>query len=320
MDKDRHNRKLLIVGSTPQSAGVGGVTVHVDRLRQYLDRKGFPYELFDYKIAPLRGIIDKVRHSDVIHLHICNPYFMFCLAMLCSLIHKKFILTLHGKYVKTEQKPWPLIRYAIKKATVPIVLNQISYNTCSVINKNTTLIPAFIPPQTKESLEQDVIDIVNKIRSQGKQVAVTYGFDDQKDVNGREVYGVSFLIPIFNDNKEYSLIVSNPTGCYKQRFEREYPNVYFIDHPLSLYELLKISDLFVRNTSKDGDSLSVKESLYLGKRVICTDVIERPHGVQLFSYSDQKSFMDCLNAKNVLNGITVESGEEKLLKLYNSLV
>lgn len=320
MGKKLHQGKLLIVGATPESAGAGGVTIHVNRLTQYLDKKGFPYEQYDYKKEPFFKIIGKVLRSNVVHLHISNPYYRFFLAMLCTQFHKKFIMTLHGKYVKKEQKPWPLISYAIKKATVPIVLNKTSYDTCININKNTLLLPAFIPPQKKEELEKGVIEIVNDIHEQGKLVVVTYGFNDQKDANGMEVYGVSFLIPIFNDNKDYRLIVSDPSGCYKMRFAKKYPNVYFIDHPLSLYELLKISDVFVRNTSKDGDSLSVKEALYLGKKVICTDVIERPKGVLLYPYSDKEALLTCLNTRVEKKELIIECAEEKLLSLYKFLV
>lgn len=316
-----HNKnKLLIVAATPESAGVGGVTVHVERLLQYLDKKGFAYELFDYKIAPLLSILNKIRKSEVVHLHICNPYFMFLLAVICRAFRKKYLLTLHGKYTETEQKPWLLIKYAIKKATVPIVLNQISYKTCISINPQTKIFPAFIPPQIEEALETDVKSIVEKIHSEGKKVAVTYGYDDFLDAAGREVYGIGFLIPIFNNNKEYSLIVVNPTGSYEKKYSEKYPNIYFINHPLSLFELLKVSDVFVRNTSKDGDSLSVKEALYLHKKVICTDVVERPKGVCLYSYSDLDSFMSCLNANNENDIVEVASCEEKILDLYRKMI
>ena len=314
------NNNLLIVGATPKSAGVGGVTVHVERLLQFLTKKGFQYELFDYKKESLFGIFGKVKCSNLIHLHICNPFYMFLLAVICRICRKKFVLTLHGKYTETEQKPWVLIKYAIKKATVPIVLNQLSYDACIGINPRTTLIPAFIPPQKEDVLEPDVKDIVEKIHSEGKKVAVTYGYDDFVDANGKEVYGVSFLLPLFNSNKDHSLIVSNPTGCYKRKYAEAYPNVYFIDHPLSLYELLKISDVFVRNTSKDGDSLSVKEALYLHKRVICTDVVERPEGVCLYKYSDKESFMSCMDSDIDYSNVEAESGEEKILDLYHQLI
>ena len=82
---------------------------------------------------------------------------------------------------------------------------------------------------------------------------------------------------------------------------------------------MKITDIFIRNTSKDGDSLSVKEALFLKKRVLCTDVVERPGGVQLFKYSDKKSFEACLKQNEPSNMPDVESGEVKIIELYNSL-
>ena len=203
---------------------------------------------------------------------------------------------------------------------MPIALNQVSYDACFDINPRTTLIPAFIPPQKNDVLEPDVKNLVETIHCAGKKVAVTYGSDDSMDANGREVYGVSFLLPLFNNTKDYSLIVLNPTGCYKSKYAETYPNIYFIDHPLSLYELLKISDVFVRNTSKDGDSLSVKEALHLHKKVICTDVVERPKGVCLYTYSDKDSFMSCLYSDNECDNVEAESGEEKILDLYRQLI
>ena len=320
MENCKYRNKLLIIGATPESAGVGGVTIHVERLIQYLNKVKFPYNLYNYKREPWYGVFGAIYRSEVVHLHICNPYYMLFVVTACTLFRKQILLTLHGKYVKNEQRLWPLIQYAVKIATVPIVLNQASYDTCIGINSRTILIPAFIPPQKNDSLAKDVTDIVESIRAQGKRIAVTYGFDDQMDVKGREVYGVSFLLPLFNDNVKYSLIVSNPSGCYKRKYAKKYPNVYFINHPLSLYELLKLADVFVRNTSKDGDSLSVKEALYLGKKVICTDVVERPEGALLFSYSDEKSFIHCLNTIIDPERGTIVSGEKKLLELYKKLV
>lgn len=314
------SNNLLIVGATPESAGVGGVTVHVERLLQFLNKKGFSYELFDYRKDSLFGIFGKVKRSNLVHLHVCNHYFMFVLAVICRMFGKKYVLTLHGKYTETEQKPWMLIKYAIKKATVPIVLNQISYDACIGINPRTTIIPAFIPPQKDDVLEPAVKDIIERIHREGKKVAVTYGSDGILDANGREVYGVSFLLPVFDNNIEYSLIVSDPIGSYKRKYAKIYPNIYFIDYPLSLYELLKLSDVFVRNTSKDGDSLSIKEALYLHKKVICTDVVERPQGVCLYTYSDKDSFVSCLNSDTDYNNVEAESGEEKILDLYRQLI
>lgn len=53
-------------------------------------------------------------------------------------------------------------------------------------------------------------------------------------------------------------------------------------------------DVFVRNTSTDGDSISVREALYLGLKALCTDVVDRPNGVILFKYNDEQSLKRAL--------------------------
>lgn len=319
MKKDAE-KKLLIIGATPISAGVGGVTVHVERLMQYLESLHFPFDHFDYKTQSLLGVVRQVRKAGLVHLHVCNPYYMFLLTIVSIIFHKKLIITLHGKYVEGEQKPWALISFAIRRCSVPIVLNNESFDTCIKLNPHTKLIPAFIPPQKKEMLDEKIVDVVNEIHKNGRKAVVTYGYDEYKDVFGKEIYGISFLLPFFNNNPKYTLVVSNPTGTYKVKYSKDYPNIVFLDGALPLYELLKITDIFVRNTSKDGDSLSVKEGLYLGKQVICTDVVNRPEGTQLFGYCDEVSLQKCLDTGLSLTDTTVKSGEKEIVQLYQDLI
>ena len=314
------NKGLLVIGTTPSEKSVGGVSIHVERMLQYLHKKRFPYHFFNYRSEPLLQVIPKIWNTSVVHLHICNPYYMFFLAFVCKLFGKKYIMTLHGKYVEGVQKPWQLIRFCVKMSLIPIVLNQESLDTCQKINKRTILIPAFIPPQKKESLELEIIQMVEKIHASGRLAVVTYGGKYVKDVNDQEVYGVDFLISFFKSNENYELVVSDPSGDYSRRYDDDITNIHFIDHPHSLFELIKRADLFVRNTSKDGDSLSVKEALYLRKPVLCTDVVARPKGVLLYKYSDMLSFKSCLSESKFKVCSDVESGEEKLLNMYQSLI
>ena len=74
-------------------------------------------------------------------------------------------------------------------------------------------------------------------------------------------------------------------------------------------------DFFVRNTSTDGDALSVKEALFLGVPTICTDVVDRPKGVMLFKYCDRDSFENCLMDKKKDN-VAIENGAEQIVQLY----
>ena len=312
-------KKVMIVGATPQTGGMGGVTIHVERFLQYLEKVNFRCEFFNYKTAPFFDVIGKIKKSLLVHIHVCNPFYMFFLAVACRLCHKKLVMTLHGKYVEREVRYWWLIKKSVKMATVPIVLNQTSYESCRKINPKTTLIPAFIPPQAEELLSDDIINVVSSIHQRGRLAVVTYGYDVIYDVEKREIYGIDFLISFFKDNQTYDLIVSDPTSNYKKKHTENYSNIHFVNQPHSLYELMKIADVFIRNTSKDGDALSVKEALYLKKTVLCSDVVERPKGVFLFHYSDRMSLKSCLDSNLKHDVPTPESGERQIVELYAKL-
>ena len=60
--------------------------------------------------------------------------------------------------------------------------------------------------------------------------------------------------------------------------------------------VMKAADLFVRPTLADGDSVSVREALALGKPVVCTAVGTRPEGVQLVPPGDPAALADGLLA------------------------
>ena len=51
----------------------------------------------------------------------------------------------------------------------------------------------------------------------------------------------------------------------------------------SYFEVIKLCDGTIRHTSTDGDSLSVRESLFLGKCTLASDVVSRPVGCLLYS-------------------------------------
>jgi glycosyltransferase involved in cell wall biosynthesis len=58
--------------------------------------------------------------------------------------------------------------------------------------------------------------------------------------------------------------------------------------------LMRAADVFVRPTLADGDSVSVREALALGRRVVCTSVGTRPPGVQLVPPGDARALSEGL--------------------------
>lgn len=311
-------RELLIIGPLPQKHGIGGVTIHVQRLLDYMDINNIPYSFVDYKEKSIRDVLAFIRKATIVHLHISNPKYQFMLALLCCFLRKKSIITVHGNYgrFRTIDNFW--VRMSIRFATIPVLINQGSYEKCKKFNKRAQMVPAFIPPQKQEVLEPEIIRIINRIHGEGKKIVSTNAYNVTYDKKGNEIYGIDFLVDFFRDNKNYELVVSDPSGNYKKKYPNTIESVEFINYPHPYFELLKYVDYFVRNTSTDGDALSVKEALYLKKPVICTDVVDRPDGVYTFKYSEKKSFMHCMCKASSPN-TQIENGAVRIVKLYKEL-
>lgn len=299
--------------------GLGGVTIHVRRLRDFLDGQGVEYAFRDYKIDNLRVLIKAIKQSEITHLHVSNPSYQLILVLLAKIMGKKVVMTLHGNYGRFNSIKNMMVRIAVKKATVPIVINELSYSACKLFNKNTVLIPAFIPPQKDEDLGKDVVGLFNKLRKEAKVVYVTNASNVAIDKYGNEIYGIDFLVQYFKDMEDKALVISDPSGNYQKKYENLHSNsVFFINYPHSYYEVLKRADCSIRNTSTDGDALSVKESLYLGVKTLCTDVVDRPQGVQLFKYCDRDSFEVCLH-EPLGDHADIENGAALIVKVYKNL-
>jgi len=53
--------------------------------------------------------------------------------------------------------------------------------------------------------------------------------------------------------------------------------------------LWSISSVYLRPTNTDGDSISVREALYVGTTVVASDCVKRPEGCLLFTNRNQSS-------------------------------
>jgi glycosyltransferase involved in cell wall biosynthesis len=64
--------------------------------------------------------------------------------------------------------------------------------------------------------------------------------------------------------------------------------------PEEFASLLRESDVFIRPTETDGDSIAVRESLYLGLKVVASDAVSRPTGCVLFRTGDSSDLANKL--------------------------
>ena len=310
------NDRLLIIGVKPENHGIGGVTIHVQRLLDFLDNKHMPYSFLDYKIEGTLQLVKGINKSEVVHLHVSNPIYQFLLTVLCRAFSKSVIVTIHGNYGRFNKIYNLLVRSTIKIANVPIVINSNSYDVCKKFNKRLEFISAFIPPQKIEILQREIYKLLEKLHYEGRKIVSTNAYNVSYDKDGHDVYGIDFLVQYFSKRSDMALIVSDPSGNYTKCYSNlNCDSVFFVNYPHPYFELLKHVDFFVRNTSTDGDSLSVKEALFLGVPTICSDVVDRPKGVRLFKYCDELTFDIALNSPSKENFL-IDNGAIKIYDIY----
>ena len=98
-----------------------------------------------------------------------------------------------------------------------------------------------------------------------------------------------------------------------------------VPHSITL-RAIDESDLFLRTTLYDGDSISVREALLVGTPVIVTDNGMRPRGTYLIPCSDQEALLQTIekvltqSATELTRGDTGERNLEEIFELYQELL
>lgn len=310
---------ILIIGKIPPP--IGGVTIHVSRLIQSLTKRNIKYKCVTPSIKNLPTLMKMIIELRVCHLHVSNIYLQLFLSIWSKIFRKVLITTFHGDVSRYNSFGNLIVKQSIKLANYPILLNQGSFLVARSLNKHSVLFSSFIPPQSEDRLPEDVVDTIIGFRMKFKKIFCTSATGITFDKDGNEIYGVFGLIDFFHTEPEYGLILSDSSSDYinyvREKGIKISENILFISQPHSMYEVLKLSDGFIRNTSTDGDSIAIKESLYLGKLTLVTDVVERPKGVILFKRDDflamKKSFTEeAVQAE-------VEDGSLQIFNLYNNI-
>ena len=316
---------FLLIGKIPPP--IGGMTIHVARLLHVLESKSFNYGFYDLSNFTLNGLFRACRQAKLIHLHSTNSLFRLLVSLLCKVNGTTLIVTYHGNIGE-----WGLFRNlldysSIKVCSIPIVLNDSSLDIAKKFNKESVIISSFIPP-FGIAKNSDLQNKVSAFKKRHKKIYCTNAFDVVIDKNNVEVYGITPIITIFSELKDYGLVFSDPKGNYSKYLKGKGikipTNVLVINYPHSFYHVIELTDGVIRATTTDGDSLTVKEALYQGKRILASDCVSRPPGVEVFqtgNYSmlkgllmNESDFLSCKATFGILDG------SNQLLELYSKIL
>ena len=312
---------LLIIGKLPLP--IGGVTIHVKRLLDLLKSNNIDFLFYDLKKFTLFSFFYQIKKNDFIHLHSSSPFLHLLFCLICKLLQKVSIITFHGDIGRFGKIKNYMELISIHISNYPIVLNPKSYNIAKTYNPRTILMSAYIPPIIEETLDESLQEKIANFRLSYEFVFSTNAYNYSIDSDGNEIYGITDLINFFTKHKQYGFIISDPSGNYHKKFPVLPLNIFIINYPHSFQRVLDYTDCFIRYTSTDGDSLSIHEALDHGVSVIATDVVARPHGVQLVPRGNVRILQETIDLIVNRNGNSndrIKSNYFEILDFYKRIL
>ena len=299
-------KKLLIAGPYPPP--YGGVSMHIKRLEEQVsgaydidvidESRVVKENIFNIRTFSMGKYLLKVIRTDIVHIH--SGILSFRLLHYCTagIFFKKRVITIHG--------------YEPGRGFIEKSLDRIMLNHCSraifVSKEIAGRLPvrkyiikdAFLPPDidSEEQLPGEISSWIEKKKAQGFAIctANAWRLDSHKN---EDVYGLDLCILAAKKLKDQGIkaafifIVCEDTGVipvspYKEMIKAFALEDCFLlfESPLSFIRLILESDIVLRPTNTDGDALTVREGLYMGKTVIASDVVQRPQGTILFRNRD----------------------------------
>ncbi len=184
------------------------------------------------------------------------------------------------------------------------------------------MIPAFIYPTASKS-DIDSKDIALVEQSNKIKIVMSGYLQDY--------YGYDLILDYLENHKKYFgffIFYGTHDQEYKSRIITRINNMdnahFFTDlSPQQFNWLLKNTDMYIRNTDRDGDCVAIREAAYWGVKVCASNSAVRPVGAELFSFNNKFELKNAiLNVTNQPNLGKIAPGinyANNIYKVYESL-
>lgn len=314
-------QKVVLTGPCPRN--IGGISMHLSRLTRLLDNEcQFDFvdeghvrydNVFNLRSFNLGRYLSIMRKADVVHIN--SGHFLLRMVNIIVaklLLRKHTVVTIHRN---PDVEPCLTItRWLLNKCDHVVMVNQEGYNlmTKGIANARYVMQPAFLPPVIDEEpqLPSPVIEWFKKAQTYSGHCVLVSNAWNLVMHNGEDLYGLDLCIQaaiklrkLHQEPKFFFVFVVATCTDHIDMLNRYIQQVqvngledqFLIwTSPLSFVRLLSYSDIMLRTTNTDGDAISVREALYMGKKVIASDVVQRPQGVMLFENRNADSLVDAI--------------------------
>lgn len=266
-------------------------------------------------------LIKETRGYRIVHSHFGLESMIFLWA-LSFFQRKKIVVTVHNSwsenlYTSTNKINRLFMKFLSKTDVTWIAVSEEAREQMQKLPvkfRNIIVIPAFIP-DISNYIEKDILsaDLIDFLKSSNK-IIVFYGHAFMK--NGKQdVYGYNTALEMFHElinkyKEDASLVMcigeNNQAEISKlKEFAEEKglnDKIYWqIGAIKEMNALWKYTDVYVRPTSSDGDSVALREALSLGIHVVASDVCIRPEGTNEYHFNDVSDFTkkthECLRSE-----------------------
>jgi len=354
--KNRKNKiKIALLGSYPPP--YGGVSVHIKRLHQFLTNKeniesyvyNFSSTISGNNIINMKEVYNWLKilflKQDIYHCHITSMHWVWLtIFYVYSKINRaRFIITYHSlRFTKKDFALLPriILKQIFNDTKYIVVSNNIIKNTLKSLGancKNIKVIPAFIPDTSNLN---PLPNIITEFIQNHSPVLSSYAYSiiniQKKDLYGVKMIieacyelvekypNIGFVVCITHSNKN-DINAINTLIKYKGISD----NILVYNKAIEgLHALWGRSDIYLRPTLSDGDSVALRESIYLKTPSIASDCVKRPPNVILFKNDNVESFIEAIVCvlnnyswyKNSLNDNKDMGSAEKINSIYQKII
>lgn len=311
------SKRVLLIGPAPEN--VGGISMHLRRLVSTMSgrcefdfvdesrtrRQGY----FNLRSLNLFTYFRKVARADVVHINSGASLLRLFNVAMCRLIMRKHtVVTVHRDPARDSMQGFT--KWLLSKCNTVIGVSEDARNQLRHDGKCEYLhLPAFIPPVLSEEppLDSSLSQWIERVRKHKDSVLMVSNASSLVFNNGQDLYGLDICceaMQLLNSSRKRFYLVFVVVNCEEPHVLDAYRrainehgldgNVLLLDKPCSFVRLMSVSDIVLRTTNTDGDSITVREALSLGVPVIASDCVQRPDGTILFETRNPYNLVDVI--------------------------
>ena len=346
------NHTMTILQLGPYPPPHGGVSHSLVAIRQFLHRRGVSNLVINltrhrdrdadgiyYPKSWIQTLLLLLRlRYDIIHIHFGGrlaPRLLGLYLICCLLPRSKTVLTFHsGGYPRSREgrsaRRSSLRGFVFRRFDVIIAVNEEIVELFRKFGVPDDRIRLICPLALVDlRLDQELKDPLKGFFNGHEPVLVTVGrLETEYDL----ALQIDALDPVRKRYPKAGLVIIG-SGSLEEELRNRIDSKSFGEHIVLCGDLdnsitlraISDSDLMLRTTLYDGDSVAVREALHLGTPVIATDTCMRPEGVTLIPKSDPGALLEAIDEhlRGKTASVACQSSDENIeavFDLYYELV